>query len=488
MKYIKYFLWFGFSFLVMASCVNNQDTSEAIDQQEKQPAEIEGSAKSEISGQDKILDADDNKTSEKQMPETIKPEKSKPTSPASRYAIYQPEGPHGASGWPLVIFLDPHGNGGLPVSLYQGLANKYGFLLIGSNEFKNGIPGSEVIKYFDELLSKAKNDFSIDEGRIYLMGFSGGARVGLAFAEAYPEINALVACGAGIQAGVKAPKPTFSYLGMAGKDDFNMIEVINTDRSLKRQGFNRALIIFDGDHSWPPTLVAREAFQWLNIIAMKEKSMAVDQAEIRTTKDWYLKKINSMKEAGNIFDSYEVAERAISVLNDLADVSNLRVLADDLRKNPVYKEQLSEMVGTMQMEMGMQNNYMQAFAEKDIEWWGTEITKLNDDGVAQSEQHMKKRLLAYLGIVAYMMSDRAVNEKDIQGSEKYLEIYRLLEPANPEHSYLEAKRRMMMGEQNRALDYLRLAVIFGFDNKDRLFNDPAFGPLHNNPEFIGLME
>ena len=70
-----------------------------------------------------------------------------------------------------------------------------------------------------------------------------------------------------------------------GKDDFNMIEVINTDRSLKRQGFNRALIIFDGDHNWPPTLVAQEAFQWLDIIAMKEKSLAVDQAEIETTKN-----------------------------------------------------------------------------------------------------------------------------------------------------------------------------------------------------------
>ena len=488
MKYIKYFLWFGFVLLVIVSCVNNQDTSEANDQQEKQPTEIEGPAKSEISGQDKIIDTDDNKASEKQIPEIVKPEKSKPTSPASRYAIYQPEGPHDASGWPLVIFLDPHGNGGLPVSLYQGLAEQYGFLLIGSNKFKNGIPGTEVVKDFDELLKEVKNDFSIDEGRIYLMGFSGGARVGLAFAEAYPEISALVACGAGIQAGVKAPKPTFSYLGMAGKDDFNMIEVINTDRSLKRQGFNRALIIFDGDHNWPPTLVAQEAFQWLDIIAMKEKSLAVDQAEIETTKNWYLKKINSLKDAGNIFDSYEVAERAISVLNGLADVSNLRVLADGLRKNPVYKGQLSETVGTMQMEMGMQNNYMQAFAEKDIEWWGTEITKLNDEGVAQSEQHMKKRLLAYLGIVAYMMSDRAVNEKDIQASAKYLKIYRTLEPANPEHFYLEAKRRMIMEEQSEVINYLHLAIALGFNDKERLYNEPAFIPLKNNPEFIGLLE
>ena len=488
MKYIKHFLWFGLIFLLFGSCVNNQDTSEANAEHEKQPTEIEESAKSEISGQDRITDADDNESSEKQIPETVNPEKSKPTSPASRYAIYQPEEPHGTSGWPLVIFLDPHGNGDVPVSLYQGLAKKYGFLFIGSNEFKNGIPGREVVSDFDELLNMAKSDFSIDNNRIYLMGFSGGARVGLAFAEAYPEISALVACGAGIQVGVQAPKPTFSYLGMAGKEDFNMIEVINTDRSLKRQGFNRALIIFDGVHNWPPVAVAEEAFQWLDLVAMKEKTIPDDPTEIQAVKQWYLQKANSLKNEGRIFDSYEVAERALTVLDGLTDLSSLKTLAGELRKNPAYKEQLSEMVKTMQMEMGLQNNYIQAFAEKDMEWWTAEITKLNDDGVTQSEQYMKKRLLAYLGIMAYMISDRAVNEKDIEGSAKYLKIYRTLEPANPEHFYLEAKRRMIMEEQSEVFNYLHLAIVMGFNDKERLYNEPVFIPLQSNPEFIDLLE
>jgi len=47
---------------------------------------------------------------------------------------------------------------------------------------------------------------------------------------------------------------------------------------------------------------------------------------------------------------------------------------------------------------------------------------------------------------------------------------------------------MMMNEQSSALAYLRLAVVFGFVDKARLFNEPAFIPIHDNPEFIGLLE
>ena len=64
-------------------------------------------------------------------------------------------------------------------------------------------------------------------------------------------------------------------------------------------------------------------------------------------------------------------------MDGLTDVSNFRSLTEELRKNPVYNEQLTEMVKTMQMEMGLQNNYMQAFNEEDINWWNSEIQKLN---------------------------------------------------------------------------------------------------------------
>jgi hypothetical protein len=488
MKYLNTLFRFTFALLILVSCANPPEKSDEGNGHKNQPAITNGQAKTKPAGREQVVVAHDDQLPEEKPEETMPPKDVTPVETFSGFSVFEPEGSPGPSGFPAIIFLDAHAKGNLPVLLYHELAEKYGFLLIGSNEIKNGMPGQEVVTSFDRLLKTTKNDYPVNKNRIYLMGFSGGARLGLAFAEAYPEISALVACGAGIQVGVNAPEPTFSFLGMVGNEDFNMIEIINTDRLLNREGFNHAMIIFDGDHNWPPPPVAEEAFQWLDLMAMKDKSKTIDQPEMKSIENWYMQKINSLYEADRIFDSFEVAKRAMEVLDGLTDVSNFRSLTEELRKNPVYNEQLTEMVKTMQMEMGLQNNYMQAFNEKDINWWNSEIQKLNIETVPHTEQLMQKRLLAYLGIMAYMMSDRAVNEKDTRGSEKYLEIYRLLEPTNPEHIYLEAKRRMALNEQTKALEYLRLAVVLGFNDRDRLYNDPVFSSLKDNADFKALME
>jgi hypothetical protein len=488
MKYLKKLPWFTLVLLIFVSCINEPKLSDKQPGNTNQPAPAEKSLAKPTEEQSQVAASPVAQEPGKNQAETSSPKDVKLAKPLLPISVFEPAYSPEPSGWPVIIFLDPHANGHFPVSMYQNLATKYGFLLLGSNEIKNGMPGTEIVASFDKLFNTMKKDYHIDNNRIYLMGFSGGARLSLAFAEAYPEISAVVACGAGIQAGVKAPEPTFSYLGMAGNQDFNMIEVINTDRSLKRQGYERAMILFEGDHNWPPAEVAEEAFQWLDLVAMKNKSKPFDQAEINSIKTVYLTKINKLKDAGRIFESYELAERAMTVFSGLSDVNDLKTLGGELNKNPLYKEQLSEMVKTMQTEMGLQNTYAQAFVQKDTAWWSNEIKKLQDDAVPVNEQLMQKRLLAYLGIMAYMISDRAVNEKDIKGAEKYLEIYRTLEPENPEHVYLEAKRRMAMNENSKALSYLQLAVILGFNDEYRLYNDPVFAPLKDNPDFKALLD
>ena len=478
------------AFFVLVSCVNEAEKTNKNEDTKSQTTEIKKPAEKEIIEQEQAVVVEEDQEQEPDDPviETITPKETQPVTEQAGFAVYKPKQSPGSNGWPLIIFLDPRGNGSLPVSLYKSLAEEYGFLLVASNKIVNGMPGREVIALFDELFNTAKTDFPVNQKRMYLMGFSGGARLSLAFAEAYPEIKGMISCGAGIQAGVKAPLPTFSYLSMGGNEDFNMIEIINTDRLLKRQGFERAMVIFDGSHNWPPAPVAKEAFQWIELNAMKDKSKALDNAAIQRSKQWYLQKINSLKDDKRIFDSYEVTERAIAVLDGLTDVGDLNVIAGDLKKDPAYLEQLSDMVKTLQMEMGLQNKYMQAFKNQDMEWWKAELKKLNDDEVSPSVLRMNKRLQAYLGIMAYMMSDKAVFEKDVDASAKYLEIYRLLEPTNPEHAYIEAKRKMMMNKQDEVLNYLQLAVILGFDDKNRLFNEPAFIPLHDDPKFIDLLK
>jgi hypothetical protein len=493
MKYLFTFITIGLMMVLLYSCGGGSEKSTQKTVAPKPAAEIPEAEKKHDTVSVEPAEVKPDSATKAGQAQTVRTptagaENAKPETAKPETAVHVPTGKRPPAGWPLIIFLDPHADGNLPVSLYGDLADEYGFLLIGSNRIKNGMQGQKIVGAFNKLFTEALTKYKVDKRRIYMMGFSGGARVALAFAEAYPDIKAVVACGAGIQPGVKPPPSTFSYLGMAGNEDFNMIEVINTDRILNREKFEHAIIIFDGDHNWPPEPVAVEAFRWLDLIAMKKNDMPRNAVEIAEAKTWYINRINELKEQGRIFDSYEVAERAGMILDGLTDVKAINTLADQLRKNPEYNNQMRDMVQTMQKEMGLQNTLLQAFGEKDVKWWMAEINNLNSSKGTRSEQLMNKRLMAYLGIMAYMMSTKMINEKNIDAAEKSLSIYRLVEPTNSEHVYLEAKRRMLMNEPAKALDYLRLAKALGFNDFERLSNDPAFASLHNDPAFKQLLQ
>ncbi|WP_431215405.1 hypothetical protein ACQ86N_12320 [Puia sp. P3] len=96
--------------------------------------------------------------------------------PAQSYALYIPVKGNAAA-MPVVYFFDPHGSGSLPLNKYRQLAETYGFILVGSNNSKNGNDWSATEKVWQSLATDTKSRLKIDAGRVYTCGFSGGAKV-----------------------------------------------------------------------------------------------------------------------------------------------------------------------------------------------------------------------------------------------------------------------------------------------------------------------
>lgn len=403
------------------------------------------------------------------------------------YSSFVPSRGNQSNKMPAILFFDPHASGMLPVEMYKSLAEEFGFVLLGSNRSHNGQTLDEAFAIFEKMKSEAIQSFPVDASRVYVAGFSGGSRVAAAVGGKYPDIKSVIACGAGIGAVQHQPAPTFDYFGMIGNEDFNLNEMISTDRMLKRAGFNNAMVIFDGGHAWPPVEVMHEAFWWLDLNAMKNKTRPMDQKIAADAGNWYKKEILRLKNSGSFFDAGLVAERASKSLKGVANIQDFENEIKQVRSQPDYQKQLSEVVTTMQKEMGMQNSYISAMTEKDTTWWKSEIRHLQDSTIAKNDRLINKRMLSYLGLLAYMFSDQAVNEQNIEAAGKYLEIYRLLEPTNSEHFFLEARRRMLMKDPVNAIAFLRLTTIFGFSDFNRIMNEPLFEPLKNNPDFRELV-
>lgn len=101
---------------------------------------------------------------------------------------------------------------------------------------------------------------------------------------------------------------------------------------------------------------------------------------------------------------------------------------------------------------------------------------------------MNLRLLNFLSLYAYMYSNSAFGMNDLRGADRFLEIYRRVDPDNPEAFYQTASLRSKQGEMEETIKNLQKAGDLGFDDAARFHADPQFSGLQNAPVFGKIWE
>src|ERR1035437_5154430 len=131
-----------------------------------------------------------------------------------------------AGKYQVIIACDPHGTGILPLEKYKDLADKYGYILMGSNDSKNGQDMNTSGVIIDALFSETSGRYSIDSTRIYVMGFSGGARIACIIGLYQGGVAGIIGCGAGFPSTNQAVRFKPDYISIAGNAAFNMNELL----------------------------------------------------------------------------------------------------------------------------------------------------------------------------------------------------------------------------------------------------------------------
>jgi hypothetical protein len=57
--------------------------------------------------------------------------------PTQSYAVYLPSSYTPLKRWPIIYAFDPEARGRVPVNLYKEVAEKYGYIIVGSNNSRN---------------------------------------------------------------------------------------------------------------------------------------------------------------------------------------------------------------------------------------------------------------------------------------------------------------------------------------------------------------
>src|SRR5258708_24878109 len=97
-------------------------------------------------------------------------------NPEQSYALYVPKSYSATRPWPIIYAFDPVANGSRPVELMKDSAERYGYIVAGANNSRNGSWKIEA-EAAQAMLHDTEKRLSIDGRRVYFAGFSGGARV-----------------------------------------------------------------------------------------------------------------------------------------------------------------------------------------------------------------------------------------------------------------------------------------------------------------------
>jgi pimeloyl-ACP methyl ester carboxylesterase len=256
------------------------------------------------------------------------------TDASQTYALYLPSTYSAERSWSLLMGFHPGGRGRAMVETYESAAEQYGYIVVGSNNSRNG-PWDVSIAALRAMSDDVARRFNIDPNRVYLTGMSGGARVALQIALDSKNVAGVIASSAGFADNQPRASVSFPIFATAGTDDFNYIEMRQVDRKLTSPHY---LALFAGGHTLPPKPVAVEAIEWLELQAIKSKRRARDETLVERLFEKRMAKVDA---AASPLDALQLLTPIVADFTGLRDVSTVAARADALSKQPDVKKALA---------------------------------------------------------------------------------------------------------------------------------------------------
>ena len=395
------------------------------------------------------------------------------------YALFLPPQYKSEKPCPILILFAPGGNGLVPVTLFSAEAANSGFIIAGSNNSKNGMTFEQTTAIYRKMLADLTSRFHIEKKAVYVGGFSGGSRVAGAVAITEGGVAGVVGCGAGLPAINRRPVGSFSYLAVVGNQDFNYSEMQQFNKMLESASYQHHLLVFEGIHQWPPKELIPDIFTWLRFDAMRQQAILADRTEINSFIEKNDKIAGSLTSKGQLAMQQEVYIKMLHYLHGLTDIAPLQAeikrLSEEKEVVAFHKQQEQ----LLDLEQELQQKYLPELQLKNVEWWADETNRLRSLTKKPGKSGANlvySRLLGFLSMECYMYSTNNVNEGKLTAAERFIEIYRLVDPTNAEHRFKAAKVAALRNNSDAVFNALNQAFELGFTDIDRIKSDAAFKP------------
>jgi hypothetical protein len=130
---------------------------------------------------------------------------------------------------------------------------------------------------------------------------------------------------------------------------------------------------------------------------------------------------------------------------------------------------------------------MLQFQQGDNKYWQQTIQQLEERAAtAGPEKGMYQRLLAYLSLAFYSISNQMIGTNRNEPARHFVELYKMADPTNSEAWYLSAVLDIREGHAPAAGADLQKAVSLGFMDRARLRQQPEFQRSFSASDWSGI--
>jgi predicted esterase len=400
------------------------------------------------------------------------------------YALYLPSNYNPSRRWPVVFCLDPGARGRIPVERFKEGAEKFGFVIVGSNNSRNG-PWAPTIEAFKAMYLDANARFALDGQRVYMAGFSGGARASIGLASAGGAAG-VVGCGAAWGEVKAAAKPPHAFFGTAGYDDFNYPELQRTDRELAEYGVRHRIAYFTGGHEWAPPALLAEALEWFELEAMRAKERPKDDALInaalaaRVARAGALPVFEQEAEYRSIATDFAGFVPVDEFTKKAGEIANQKGFRDWQKQEA---EQQSRQRDLTQKIIDLGEREETGDLRKTVAQWEAKA-KAAEDSI---ERRVARRSLTEAAGYGVETGRDLIDNAQYKRAAILFEMSVLIRPERNWAHYSAARARGFLGDRKKAYANLKNAVERGFKNPDQTMKDMAFSKFVNDPEFQAIV-
>lgn len=397
---------------------------------------------------------------------------------------------------PIIFIFEPMARGRTGIDPFIATADTYGYLLVCSNNTKNG-PFEQNYPIIDRLFAKVFTSLKLDPKRVYTSGFSGGGRLASSIALKTNQIQGVVSCGAAftVNSGGLPTTQSFSYATIIGAQDMNYYELTFTHKYLTKTKLPYEVFTPDMNHRWPTRDQILMAFDWMQLEAYKNLLLPVDSEITKRIYNKYYHQAQIEVKDKRLLAAANEYRRILNNFKRYYQMDTIQEKLNNLEQSKAYKSERKKDESLLETELALTDELFDRF-NTDINkksynpgWWENRIEKLKKKLESDSymEQTMYKRLLYKLFAHGIETANYDTSIKNTEQKMFCYDICILIYPAYALPYIKQIENAVALGKSDLAIDYLEKLLNTGFDEKERILKNESIKTLENMDRFKKLM-